>query len=68
MARMLRRLTVIATAAGAANRYVKAHPDKVNKWAAQAGHFIDKRTKGKYHDRVTAVLNKIQSTTTARRR
>lgn len=61
MARMLRRLTVIATAAGAASQYAKAHPDKVNKWAAQAGHFIDKRTKGKYHDRITTAVNKIKS-------
>jgi hypothetical protein len=65
MARMLRKLTVIATAAGAARQYAKAHPDKVNKWAAQAGNFIDKRTKGKFHDRITSAVNKVQSTTTS---
>lgn len=63
MARTLRRVAVLASAAGAATQYAKAHPDKVNKWAAQAGEFVDKRTKGRYHDRITAVLNKIRSAT-----
>lgn len=65
MARMLRRLTVIATAAGAARQYAKAHPDKVNKWAAQAGLFLDRRTKGRYHDRITTAVDKIRSATTS---
>jgi hypothetical protein len=62
---MLRRLTVIATAAGAARQYAKAHPDTVNKWAAQAGHFLDKSTKGKYHDRITSAVNKVRSSITS---
>jgi hypothetical protein len=57
MARMLRRLTVIATAAGAARQYAK--------WAAQAGHFLDKSTKGKYHDRITSAVNKVRSSITS---
>jgi hypothetical protein len=65
MARMLRKLTVIATAAGAATRYARSHPDQVNKWAAQAGDFLDKRTKGKYHDRITAAVGKLRSAITS---
>ena len=63
MARMLRKLTVLAAAAGAASRYAKSHPDQVNKWAAQAGHFLDQRTKGKYHDRIATAVDKIRSAT-----
>jgi hypothetical protein len=64
MARLLRKLTVVAGAAGAAGQYAKKHPDKVNRWAVRAGDFIDKRTKGKYHNRIQGALQKVRSATT----
>ena len=63
MARLLRKLTVVAGAAGVAGRYAKNHPDKVNKWAEQAGQFIDKRTKGKFHNKITGAIQKVHSAT-----
>lgn len=63
MARLLRKLTFVAGAAGAATQYAKKHPDKINKWAEQAGQFIDKRTKGKYHHQITGAVQKVQSAT-----
>jgi hypothetical protein len=61
--RLFRRLTVVAGAAGAATQYVKKHPDKINRWAEQAGHFIDKRTKGKYHGRIEGAIKKVHTAT-----
>jgi hypothetical protein len=63
MARLLRKLTVVAGAAGVAGRYAKNHPDKVNNWAEKAGEFIDKRTKGKYHNKITDAVQKVHSAT-----
>lgn len=64
MARLLSRLTVVAGAAGAASRYIKKNPDKVNRWAEKAGHFVDRRTKGKYHNQITGAVKKVRSATT----
>jgi hypothetical protein len=63
MARLLRKLTVVAGAAGVAGRYAKNHPDKVNNWAEKAGKFIDKRTKGKYHNKIDGAVKKVHSAT-----
>jgi MT0933-like antitoxin protein len=63
--RLLRRLTVVAGAAGAATQYVKKHPDKVNRWAEKAGNFIDKRTKGKYHNRIEGAIKKVHTATSS---
>jgi hypothetical protein len=63
MARLLRKLTVVAGAAGVAGRYAKNHPDKVNNWAEKAGRFIDQRTKGKYHNKITGAVQKVHSAT-----
>lgn len=59
----LKRLTAIAGTAAAARSYVRKNPDKVNKMAAKAGHFIDKRTKGKYHDKIDTAVRKVASMT-----
>ncbi|HEU5475348.1 MAG TPA: antitoxin [Actinophytocola sp.] len=63
MAKLLRKLTVVAGAAGAARQYVKKNPDKVNRVAEQAGRFINKRTKGKYHGKVDDAIRKVQTAT-----
>ena len=60
---LLRRLTAIAGTAAAARSYVRKHPDKVNKAAAKAGQFIDKRTKGKYHHQIDNAVRKVHTMT-----
>jgi hypothetical protein len=59
----LKRLTAIAGTAAAARSYVRKNPDKVNKMAAKAGHFIDKRTKGKYHHQIDNAMRKVANMT-----
>jgi hypothetical protein len=59
----LKKLTAIAGTAAAARSYVRKNPDKVNKMAVKAGHFIDKRTKGKYHDKIDIAMRKVASMT-----
>ncbi|MPY80314.1 MAG: antitoxin [Actinophytocola sp.] len=51
----MRKFTAVAGVAEAARRYVKNNPEKVRK----AGEFVDKRTKGKYHDKIDNVVRKI---------
>jgi hypothetical protein len=65
MARLLRKLTVVAGAASAARTYAKEHPDKVNRWAEQAGKFIDKRTKGKFRSQIKGAVKKVRSVTSS---
>lgn len=59
----LRKLAALAGAAAAARAYVKKNPDKVNKMAADAGAFIDKRTKGKYHGKIDNAVGKVHNAT-----
>jgi hypothetical protein len=59
----LKRLTAIAGTAAAARSYVRKHPDQVNKAAAKAGDFIDKRTKGKYHSKIDNAVRKVHTMT-----
>lgn len=59
----LKRLTAIAGTAAAARSYIRKHPDKVNKAAEKAGQFIDKRTKGKYHQHIDTAVRKVATIT-----
>lgn len=59
----VKRLAAIAGTAAAARNFVRKNPDKVNKMAAKAGHFIDKRTKGKYHHKIDNAVRKVASMT-----
>lgn len=59
----LKKLTAIAGTAAAARSYVRKNPDKVNKMAVKAGHFIDKRTKGKYHHQIDNAMRKVANMT-----
>lgn len=61
---LLKRLTAIAGTAAAARSYVRKNPDKVNKAAAKAGQFIDKRTRGKYHHQIDNAVRKVATMTT----
>jgi hypothetical protein len=60
MARLFRKLTVLAGAAEAARRYAKKNPEKVARMAENAGRFIDKQTKGKYHNKIENTVRKVK--------
>jgi hypothetical protein len=60
---MLKKLTALAGTAAAARAYVRKNPDKVNKMAAKAGAFVDKRTKGKYHGQIDSAVHKVHNAT-----
>lgn len=63
MIRKLGKLAALAGATEAARRYVRNNPDKINKFADQAGRFIDERTKGKYRNRIDDAVRKVQDAT-----
>jgi hypothetical protein len=60
---MLRKLTALAGTAEVARRYAKKNPEKINKLADQAGRFVDKRTKGKYHNQIDGAVRKVRQVT-----
>ncbi|RZS44130.1 antitoxin protein of toxin-antitoxin system [Herbihabitans rhizosphaerae] len=62
----MRKLTALTTAAEAGRRYARKHPDKVQKATQRAAAFVDKRTKGKYHDKIDDAVRKVQSATRGR--
>ncbi|GGS26561.1 MULTISPECIES: antitoxin [Actinokineospora] len=64
---LLKRLTALAGAAAAASKYARKHPDKVDRWAAKAGQFVDRRTHGKYHDRIGSLVRRVQDSAHGRR-
>lgn len=60
---MLRKLTMIAGVAEAARRYVRSHPDQVNRAAGRAAEFVDKQTKGRYHKQINNAVKKVHTGT-----
>ncbi|MPY98206.1 MAG: antitoxin [Actinophytocola sp.] len=54
-----RRLTAVTGAVEAARRYAKNNPEKVRQYTEKAGSFVDKRTKGKYHDKIDNAVRKV---------
>ncbi|ALG09092.1 antitoxin [Kibdelosporangium phytohabitans] len=60
MARLFRKLTVLAGAAEAARRYARKNPEKVARMADKAGQFVDKRTRGKYHNQIQNAVGKVK--------
>ncbi|HWM06878.1 MAG TPA: antitoxin [Actinophytocola sp.] len=60
---LLKKLTALAGTAAAARSYIRKNPDKVNRAAAKAGAFIDKRTKGKYHGQIDNAVRKVHTST-----
>ena len=59
----LRKLTVLAGAAGAARAYAKKNPEKVREATGKVAKFVDDKTKGKYHDRIAGAVRKVNSAT-----
>lgn len=60
MAGMFRKLTVLAGAAEAARRYARKNPEKVSRLAENAGRFVDRQTKGKYHNQIQKAVRKVR--------
>lgn len=60
---LLRKLAALAGTAAVARSYARRNPEKVNKMAAKAGQFIDKNTKGKYHDKIDNAVHKVREAT-----
>jgi len=58
---MLRKLAVLATAAAAARKYAQKNPEKVSRLADQAGTFLDRQTKGKYHHQIDGAVQKAKN-------
>ncbi|MGQ0841883.1 antitoxin [Actinokineospora sp.] len=63
---LLKKLTVLAGAAAAAQKYAKKNPEKVNQLATKAGKFVDQQTKGKYHSQIDGALRKVRTATDRR--
>ncbi len=59
----MRKLTVLAGAAGAARAYAKKNPEKVNQVVGKAAKFADDKTKGKYHQQIAGVVRKVSTVT-----
>ncbi|MEV4318991.1 antitoxin [Actinocrispum sp. NPDC049592] len=63
MAKLFRKVAVLAGAAEAARRYARKNPEKVGRMAENAGRFVDKQTKGKYHAQIQNVVRKVNPQT-----
>lgn len=57
----LKKLAVLATAAKAAQSYVRENPEKADRYLGKAAEFADKRTKGKYSRQINGVASKARS-------
>jgi hypothetical protein len=62
MARLFRKLTVLAGAAAAARNYARKNPEKVARMAENAGRFVDRKTHGKYHTQIQGAVRKVRNT------
>ncbi|MGV9362913.1 MULTISPECIES: antitoxin [unclassified Amycolatopsis] len=59
----MKKLTMLAGAAGAARAYAKKNPEKVNQAVGKAAKFVDDKTKGKYHQQIAGAVRKVNSVT-----
>jgi hypothetical protein len=60
---LIRRVAAVASTAAAARALAKHNPDKVNRAAEKAGQFVDRQTKGKYHQQIDNAMRKVRSFT-----
>ncbi len=58
---MVKKLAVLAAAAGAARAYAQKNPEQATKYVDQAAAFVDKQTKGKYSGQITGAAQKAKS-------
>jgi hypothetical protein len=59
----MKKLTMLAGAAGAARAYARKNPEKVNQVVGKAAKFVDDKTKGKYHQQIAGAVRKVNSVT-----
>lgn len=57
----LKKFGALATAAKAAQRYVRENPDKADQYLGKAAQFADKTTKGKYSRQIDGAASKARS-------
>ncbi len=60
---LIRKLVVLAGAAEVARRYAMKNPEKVNKMADDAAHFINTRTDNKYRSQLNDAVRKLRQAT-----
>jgi hypothetical protein len=60
---MIRKLVVLAGATEVARRYAMKNPEKVNKMADDAAHFINTRTDNKYRSQLDGARQKLRQVT-----
>jgi hypothetical protein len=60
---LMKKLTMLAGAAGAARAYAKKNPEKVNQAVGKAAKFVDDKTKGKYRQQIAGAVRKVSSVT-----
>lgn len=60
MAKLGRKLALLAGAAEAARRYAQKNPDKAGKLLDQAAGFFDKQTKGRYSGQIDGFARKAK--------
>lgn len=60
MAKLGRKLALLAAAAEAARRYAHKNPDKAGRYVDQAAQFVDKQTKGKYRGHIDGFARKAK--------
>ena len=58
---MVKKLAVLAAAAGAARAYAQKNPEQAAKYVDQAAGFVDKQTKGKYSGQISGAAQKAKS-------
>ncbi|MDT8914906.1 antitoxin [Amycolatopsis sp. PS_44_ISF1] len=63
---LMKRLAVLATAAGAVQSYARKNPEKVNQFVGRAATFVDSKTKGKYHNQLSGAVRKVSDATRPR--
>jgi antitoxin protein of toxin-antitoxin system len=64
---LIRRVVAIAGGVAAAREYARRNPDKVNRMATKAGDFVDRRTNGRYHDKIDKAVTKVRAATEPKR-
>ena len=56
----LRKLLILVGLVEGARRFAKANPEAAAQIAVQAAGLVDNLTKGKFHDQIQGVVNKLR--------
>ncbi|HEY2059728.1 MAG TPA: antitoxin [Amycolatopsis sp.] len=63
---LMKRLAILAGAAGVVQSYARKNPEKVNHVVGKAATFVDEKTKGKYHSQLSGAVRKVSDVTKPR--